>query len=91
MTAGRTFTLLLLCLAAGAAEGAIYGAGDDVVDLDVSTFSSSVLGGDGGKGEFWVVEWYANWCGGIKQCCNIFVCACVWNICVIYKTVMCCS
>jgi len=36
------------------------GPQDDVVDLDASTFESRVLAGD----EFWVVEWYADWCGG---------------------------
>ena len=39
------------------------GPADDVVDLDAATFESRVLKGN----EFWVIEWYANWCGGCKM------------------------
>ena len=41
----------------------LAGAGDDVIDLDAQAFDSRVLKGN----EFWVIEWYANWCGGECQ------------------------
>ncbi|KAL8585699.1 Protein disulfide-isomerase A6 [Nucella lapillus] len=53
---GTSVALLSLVLAG---VSALYGSGDDVVELNPSNFHSKVINGD----ELWIVEFYAPWCG----------------------------
>ena len=55
--------LLVLLLAACPSNAAIYGPRDDVKLLTAEEFEQRVVKSD----EFWVIEWFANWCGG----CNM--------------------
>ena len=41
----------------------LYGPRDDVVVLSRDAFEQRVLASD----EFWIIEWYANWCGGCRM------------------------
>ena len=54
---------LALALAAPVTHAGLYSPKDDVVMLTREAFDQRVVAGP----EFWIVEWYANWCGGCRM------------------------
>ena len=54
---------LQLLLLAPQTPAGLYSRRDDVVVLDEATFRRRVLEGP----ELWVIEWYADWCGGCRM------------------------
>ena len=55
--------LLVLMLTACPSDAALYSPKDDVKLLTSEEFLQRVIKSD----EFWIIEWFANWCGG----CNM--------------------
>jgi thiol-disulfide isomerase/thioredoxin len=55
--------LLLATCAPSSVHAALYTAADDVILLDATAFHERVQKGP----EFWVIEWFANWCGGCQM------------------------
>lgn len=54
---------LLVAISAHLAQGSLYTAGDDVVELTAANFNEKVLNSN----SLWLVEFYAPWCGHCKN------------------------
>ena len=62
---GVTFTMLFLIIldVLHSARGGLYSPSDAVVVHTSQSFEADVLGGQ----QFWVIEFFANWCGGCRM------------------------